>query len=83
MFPDISGMHAKKPRIATWQAFAVAWSAGDGHELQKLRRRLLVAADKDPSLRATIDALAAQDEADVVYGGEGKLLEAVREADRR
>jgi lysophospholipase L1-like esterase len=47
-----------------WQAFAVAWSAGDGHELQKLRRRLLVAADKDPSLRATIDALAARDEAE-------------------
>ncbi len=45
-----------------WQAFAVAWSAGDGHELQKLRRRLLVASEKDPSLRATIDALAAQDE---------------------
>jgi lysophospholipase L1-like esterase len=47
-----------------WQAFAVAWSAGDGHELQKLRRRLLVAAEKDPMLRATIDALAAQDEAE-------------------
>jgi lysophospholipase L1-like esterase len=46
------------------QAFAVAWSAGEGHELQKLRRRLLVAADKDPSLRATIDALAARDEAE-------------------
>jgi lysophospholipase L1-like esterase len=47
-----------------WQAFAVAWSAGDGHELQKLRRRLLVAAEKDPSLRATTSALAAQDEAE-------------------
>lgn len=47
-----------------WQAFSVAWSAGDGHELQKLRRRLLVAAEKDPSLKATIDALAVQDEAD-------------------
>ncbi len=47
-----------------WQAFAVAWSAGDGHELQRLRRRLLVAADKEPSLRATIDALAARDEAE-------------------
>jgi len=47
-----------------WQAFSVAWSAGDGHELQKLRRRLLVAADKDPSLRATTSALAAQDESD-------------------
>jgi len=47
-----------------WQAFAVAWSAGDGHELQRLRRRLLVAAEKEPSLRATIDALAARDEAE-------------------
>ena len=47
-----------------WQAFAVAWSAGDGHELQRLRRRLLVAADREPSLRSTIDALAAQDDAD-------------------
>ncbi len=47
-----------------WQAFAVAWSAGDGHDLQKLRRRLLVAAEKDPSLRATIDSLSAQDEAE-------------------
>jgi hypothetical protein len=47
-----------------WQAFAVAWSAGDGHELQKLRRRLLVAPEKDASLKTTIDVLAAQDEAD-------------------
>jgi lysophospholipase L1-like esterase len=44
------------------QAFAVAWSTGDGHELQTLRRRLLVASEKDPSLRATTSALAAQDE---------------------
>jgi hypothetical protein len=47
-----------------WQAFAVAWSAGDGHELQRLRRRLLVAADKEPSLRATVDVLAARDDAE-------------------
>jgi len=46
-----------------WQAYSVAWSAGDGHELQKLRRRLLVAAEKDPSLTAAIDTLTAQDEA--------------------
>jgi lysophospholipase L1-like esterase len=46
------------------QAFGVAWSAGDGHELQRLRRRLLVAADKEPALRATADALAARDEAE-------------------
>jgi lysophospholipase L1-like esterase len=45
------------------QAYAVAWAAGDGHELQKLRRRLLVAKAQDPSLQATIDALSAQDEA--------------------
>jgi lysophospholipase L1-like esterase len=45
------------------QAFPVAWSAGDGHELQRLRRRLLVTSEKDPPLRATIDVLAAQDEA--------------------
>jgi len=47
-----------------WQAYAVAWSAGDSHDLQTLRRRLLVAAEKDPSLKATTSALAAQDEAD-------------------
>jgi lysophospholipase L1-like esterase len=46
-----------------WQAFAVAWAAGDGHELQKLRRRFLVAVEKDASLRATIDTLGTQDEA--------------------
>jgi lysophospholipase L1-like esterase len=47
-----------------WQAFSVAWSTSDGHELQKLRRRLLVAGEKDASLLATADALAARDEAD-------------------
>jgi hypothetical protein len=47
-----------------WQAFPVAWSAGAGHELQHLRRRLLVAAEKDPSLAATAEALAARDELD-------------------
>jgi len=45
------------------QAFPVAWSAGDGHDLQKLRRQLLVAAEKDPPLQATIDVLGARDEA--------------------
>jgi lysophospholipase L1-like esterase len=47
-----------------WQAYSVAWSTGDGHDLQRLRRRLLVAAERDPSLAATADALAARDELD-------------------
>jgi len=47
-----------------WQAFSVTWSAEEGHALQLLRRRLLVAAAKDPSLPATADALAARDEVD-------------------
>jgi len=47
-----------------WQAFSVAWSSGDGLELQRLRRRLLVAQEKDPSLKATTSALAARDEAE-------------------
>jgi lysophospholipase L1-like esterase len=47
-----------------WQAYSVAWSTGEGHDLQLLRRRLLVAAEKDPSLKATADALALRDEAD-------------------
>ena len=47
-----------------WQAYSVAWSTGDGHDLQVLRRRLLVAAEKEPPLAATADALAARDELD-------------------
>jgi hypothetical protein len=47
-----------------WQAYEIAWSTGDGHELQKLRRRLLVAGEKDGSLLSTAEALAARDEAD-------------------
>jgi len=47
-----------------WQAYSVAWSTGDGHDLQLLRRRLLVASDADPALRVTADALAARDEVD-------------------
>jgi lysophospholipase L1-like esterase len=46
-----------------WQAYSVAWGAGDSHELQRQRRRLLVAAEKDPALEATALALLAQDEA--------------------
>jgi hypothetical protein len=46
-----------------WQAYAVKWSIGGGHEAQRVRRELLVAAAKDPSLQAAADALAARDEA--------------------
>jgi lysophospholipase L1-like esterase len=46
-----------------WQAHSVKWSAGAGHDLQVLRRGLLVDAAKDPSLQATADALGARDEA--------------------
>ena len=35
-----------------WQAYAVKWSVGGGHEAQRVRRELLVAAAKDPSLQA-------------------------------
>jgi lysophospholipase L1-like esterase len=45
------------------QGFPVAWSVEDGHEVQKLRRQLLKASEKDPSLRPVADVLAAQDEA--------------------
>ena len=46
-----------------WQAYAVKWSVGGGHEAQRVRRELLVAAAKDPSLKAAAEALAARDEA--------------------
>jgi lysophospholipase L1-like esterase len=46
------------------QAYAVKWSIGGGHERQRVRRGILVAAETDPSLQATADALAAQDEAE-------------------
>jgi hypothetical protein len=42
----------------------VAWSAASGHDLQRLRRRLLVASAQDASLVATAEALAARDEVD-------------------
>jgi lysophospholipase L1-like esterase len=45
-----------------WQAYTVKWSVGGGHEEQRVRRELLVAATKDPSLQASADALAARDE---------------------
>jgi hypothetical protein len=55
---------ARYPTPMRWQAFSVSWSATAGHELQRLRRRLLVAAEKEPSRQAIADALAAQDEED-------------------
>ena len=45
-----------------WQAYSVKWSVGGGHEEQRVRRELLVAAAKDPSLRPPAEALAARDE---------------------
>ncbi len=45
-----------------WQAYAVKWSVGGGHEEQRVRRELMVASAKDPSLRAPADTLAARDE---------------------
>ena len=46
-----------------WQAYAVKWSVGSGHEAQRLRRDILAGGATDPSLQATADALAARDEA--------------------
>jgi len=46
-----------------WQAYAVKWSVEGGHEAQRVRRELLVAAARDPSLQSSADALAARDEA--------------------
>jgi hypothetical protein len=46
-----------------WQAYTVKWSAGSGHEAQRLRRDMLGDADENPSLRAAADTLAARDEA--------------------
>jgi lysophospholipase L1-like esterase len=46
-----------------WQAYAVKWSVAGGHEAQRLRRDLLVAAAKDPSFQAAAETLAARDEA--------------------
>jgi lysophospholipase L1-like esterase len=45
------------------QAYPVKWSIGSGHEAQRLRRELLVAAGSDASLKAAADALAARDDA--------------------
>ena len=59
-----------------WQAYAVKWSVGGGHEAQRVRRELLVGAAKDPSLQATADALAARDEAGAEAAVRGRDAEA-------
>jgi lysophospholipase L1-like esterase len=46
-----------------WQAYSVKWSVAGGHEEQRVRRELLVAAAKDLSLQEPAKALAARDEA--------------------
>ena len=46
-----------------WQAYAVKWSVGSGHEAQRLRRDMLVDVAKEPSLQAAAETLAARDEA--------------------
>jgi lysophospholipase L1-like esterase len=45
-----------------WQAYSVKWSAQGGHEGQRVRRELQVAAATDPSLQAPAGVLAARDE---------------------
>ena len=45
------------------QAYQVKWSIAGGHERQRVRRGLLVAAATDPTLTPVADALSAQDEA--------------------
>jgi hypothetical protein len=45
------------------QSYAVKWSVADSLEIQRVRRRLLVAAETDPALAAVAEALAEQDEA--------------------
>jgi lysophospholipase L1-like esterase len=46
------------------QAYSVKWSVGGGHEAQRVRRGLLVAAATDPALKATAESLAQHDEAE-------------------
>jgi lysophospholipase L1-like esterase len=45
------------------QAYEVKWSIAGSHETQRVRRGLLVAAAKDPSLTPATETLAARDEA--------------------
>ena len=46
-----------------WQAYAVKWSVGSGHEAQRLRRDMLVDAARNPALEAAAETLGARDEA--------------------
>jgi lysophospholipase L1-like esterase len=54
---------ARYPTPMRWQAYAVKWSVGGGHEAQRVLRELLAGAAQDPSLRAAANTLAARDEA--------------------
>jgi len=46
-----------------WQAYPVQWGAESGHQVQRVRRELLVAAAGDPSLSAAADRLGVWEEA--------------------
>lgn len=46
------------------QAFSVKWSIASGHERQRVRRELLVAAEKNASLKTTADSIAQYDDTD-------------------
>jgi lysophospholipase L1-like esterase len=61
-----------------WQAYSVKWSVAGGHEEQRVRRELLVAAAKDPSLRAAAEALAVRDEAEQKERSQGAAPKARR-----
>ena len=54
---------ARYPTPMRWQAYAVKWSVGSGHEAQRLRRDILAGGAKDSSLQVAADTLAARDEA--------------------
>jgi lysophospholipase L1-like esterase len=47
-----------------WQAYQVQWGAENGHQLQRVRRQLLVASDGDPSLSAAADRLGVWEESE-------------------
>jgi hypothetical protein len=47
-----------------WQAFQVQWGAENGHQAQRVRRALLVAAAGDPNLTAVADRLGAWEESE-------------------
>jgi lysophospholipase L1-like esterase len=45
-----------------WQAYQVQWGAESGHQAQRVRRELLVAAAGDPGLSATAERLGVWEE---------------------